>query len=59
MISKGKKELFCYNGSCISRRTMMDNLTTMTLADDIALSQEKIINGQQDLNTKKIGRAHV
>lgn len=33
---------------------MMDNLTTMTLADDIALSQEKIINGQQDLNTKRI-----
>ena len=32
----------------------MDNLTTMTLADDIALSQEKIINGQQDLNTKRI-----
>ena len=32
----------------------MDNLTTMTLADDMALSQEKIINGQQDLNTKRI-----
>ena len=32
----------------------MDNLTTMTLADDMALSQEKIINDQQDLNTKRI-----
>lgn len=32
----------------------MDNLTTMTLADDIALSQEKIINGQQDLNLSLI-----
>lgn len=32
----------------------MDNLTTMTLADDLAVSQDKIISGQQDLDTKKI-----
>ena len=33
---------------------IMENLTTMTLADDLALSQDQIISGQQDLDTEKI-----
>lgn len=32
----------------------MENLTTMTLADDLALSQDKIIDKQQDLDTEKV-----
>ena len=32
----------------------MDNLTTMNLADDLALSKDKIISGQQDLNNSKV-----
>lgn len=32
----------------------MHNLTVMTLADDLALSQEKIVSGQQNLDIKRV-----
>jgi hypothetical protein len=35
----------------------MDKFAIMTLADDLALSQDQILNGQQDLDTKRINKA--
>jgi hypothetical protein len=35
----------------------MDKFAIMTLADDLALSQDQILNGQQDLDTKRINQA--